>query len=268
MNIYSLKKPCIRIWAMILRHAYLQFKDGYKIIDAFFWPFYDLVVWGFTGIWFSNTTLELPVVTALVTSIVLWTLMYRNAIEISVNVLEEVWNRSLVNFFATPLNAFEWIVSLMFIAFFRSWLTLLFCLFTAYFLFHVNLLFFGWHFIVSCILLMLNGWIVGFFSAGLIIYWGQKAQAIAWPMAWVLAPFIGVFFPIEILPPLIRYSTALLPPSYIFTTMRNYIATGTFSYTHMVIATGLTLLYLWLSIIFFTDMFERAKKQGLARLSG
>lgn len=268
MNIQYLKSSSGRIWAMTMRHLYLQFKDGYKIIDAFFWPLYDLVIWGFTSAWLVKADPSIPLVKTLLAGVVLWTLMYRNSIEISVNVLEEVWNRALVNFFATPLNAIEWIASLMVVAFLRSWLTLGFCILMAKVLYGVNLLSLGWPFIFSIIMLILNGWIVGFFASGLIIRWGQKAQAIAWPMAWILAPFMGVFFPTTVLPKFLFYISKLFPATYIFNGMREYILNGHISYTLYGLSILMTIVYLLFALWFFNRMFERAKEQGLARLCG
>lgn len=268
MELYYLTQSFARIWAMVLRHLYLQFRDAYKIIDAFFWPLFDLVIWGFTSTWLGQNDPSIPLVKTLLASVVLWTIMYRNSIEISVNVLEEVWNRALVNFFATPLSITEWAISLMLVAFLRSWLTLFFCVVMAQLLYNVNLLAIGWPFLFSVLMLILNGWVIGFFASGLIIRWGQKAQAIAWPIAWMFAPFMGVFFPTTVLPKFLFYMSKLLPATYIFNTMREYILTGTLAYDSYAISIVLTFFYFLLAIMFFKAMFEQTKDQGLARLCG
>ena len=61
----------------------------------------------------------------MLTGVVFWQVVWRANYEISVNLLEEFWNQNLVNLFATPLNVWEWSVSLVVLGLLKNVLTLI-----------------------------------------------------------------------------------------------------------------------------------------------
>ena len=72
----------------------------------------DLVLWGVTTRWVETSRGDVPQLgLAILTAVVFWQVVWRTNYEISVNLLEEIWNQNLVNLFATPLNVWEWSVA-------------------------------------------------------------------------------------------------------------------------------------------------------------
>jgi ABC-2 type transport system permease protein len=122
----------LRVKAIIQRHLALQFRDLYRIIDMFYWPFIDLAIWGFTGLSMDNAQTNVLI---LLSGIFLWTVCYRANLEVSVNILEELWGRNLVNLFTTPCTMFDWIGALLALGAVRT------CVTTAVFAFGVWLVY-------------------------------------------------------------------------------------------------------------------------------
>ena len=92
-----------RIWAMVLRNLY-AFKHSYdKLSDAFYWPTLDLFLWGLTSAFIQKSTPDLPnILLIIVSGIVFWIIFWRAQYEITIGVLDELWNKNLVNIFITP----------------------------------------------------------------------------------------------------------------------------------------------------------------------
>ncbi len=98
-----------RIWGVMLRHLFNFNHSLDRWIDAFYWPFFDLVVWGL-----AFAALKGDVhshITMILSAVVLWYVLWRGQYEISLNLLEEFWDSNLVNLLGSPLKLSEWVVS-------------------------------------------------------------------------------------------------------------------------------------------------------------
>ncbi len=114
--------------------------------------------------------------------------------------------------------------------------------------------------------LMMSGWFMGFTASALIIYYGRRVQNLAWMLAYALAPFSAVFYPVSSLPGWAQSVSSGLPMTYIFEGMRQILRGGPLPIRSLAISFGLNVVYLTLSILFFGRMFERSRAKGLGRL--
>lgn len=114
--------------------------------------------------------------------------------------------------------------------------------------------------------LIMMGWWVGIFISGIIVRYGQRIQTLAWSGAYVLMPFCGVFYPISSLPTWAQTIAKIVPGSYAFEGMRMYLSTGIVPVFDLAMSFGLNMVYLVLSLLFFSRMFEKSREMGLSRL--
>ncbi len=256
----------IRIWAVFLRYFYVFAKLDH-LSDLIFWPALDIFLWGMTSVWIQQHQSGIPdIALAILTGLVFWQLVWRGSYEISVNLLQEFWNRNLVNLFATPLKLTEWMCSLMVVGFAKICVSLSFGALIVWLLYALNIFNLGWAFLPFCASVMMSGWFMGFLSAGIIVYYGQRVQMLAWMATYGFMPFSAVYYPISALPSWAQPIAHILPTSYIFEGMRDILFTQTFSLDKLLISLGLNLLYLVLSMAFFKYMFEKSRSKGLSRL--
>jgi ABC-2 type transport system permease protein len=199
-------------------------------------------------------------------ALVLWNSLWRGQYEITVNLLEEMWSRNLVNLFSSPLRIGEWIVAVILLGFTKLIITECFAILAIYFLYATNVLSFGWYLLPFFAALLLTGWAAGFFVAALIIGFGTKIQTLAWSGAFLLAPFSGVYYPISTLPEWAQKVASVIPSSYIFEGMRQVLFKNTLSHELLVKSFLLNGFYLTLALAFFLFMFKRSKAKGLSRL--
>src|SRR5581483_12371917 len=101
-----------RIFAIMLRSYYATKRSLDRSAEVFFMPFIDLVLWGVTSSYLSSFVTgnsKFLLVTAVVAGLVFWQIAYRLSNDVPMNTLEDLWNRNLINSFASPLTFGEWI---------------------------------------------------------------------------------------------------------------------------------------------------------------
>jgi ABC-2 type transport system permease protein len=254
-----------RCWGVFLRYFYLFAKLD-QIADLLYWPAVDIVLWGLTTVWMQQHQAEIPNIALIVlTGLIFWQIVWRGNYEISVNLLQEFWNRNLVNLFSTPLKLIEWIFGVLMLCFCKVFIAMGFGVMFVYLLYALNVFTIGWVFLPFMALLMLSGWVIGFLAASVVIYWGQRFQMLAWMSAYMFAPFSAVFYPVSALPAWAQKVAWCLPTTYIFEGMRTILQGGVLPWGNIGISLGLGLLYLCLSILLFYWTFEKSRSKGLAR---
>lgn len=255
-----------RTKAMIYKY-YLNLTHSYdRLSDMVYWPLLNLIVWGLTGLYFVQESNNPDLLYVLLAGLVFWLVIWTSQYEISVNLLQEIWEKNIVNIFVSPLTISEWIISLIIFGFIRMTISVSFSAIFAFFLYQYKVFIYGYWLIPIVISLILTGWAVGFFVAGFLIKFGQRFQTIAWAGVSLLAPLSAPYYSISILPIWAQKIAYFVPSSYIFEGMRDILQTGAFPLNKLFISFGLNILYLILSIWFFVFMFKKSRKLGLGRL--
>jgi ABC-2 type transport system permease protein len=255
-----------RIYAAFLRYFYCFAKLDY-MTDLFYWPAIDILLWGMTSVWIQKQEGGVSdVALVILTGLVFWQIIWRSNYEITVNLLQEFWNRNLVNLFSTPLKLSEWMVATMGLGILKIMVNVLFSSLLIYLLYALNVFTVGWSFIPFMISLTLSGWFIGYLSGALIVYFGQRLQMLAWMTPYMFAPFSAVFYPISALPVWAQKISYCLPTTYIFEGMRQVLNQGVFPMRMFLTSLGLNIVFIALSILFFTWLFEKSRNKGLARL--
>lgn len=254
-----------RIHALVKRNIILTFRGINPLIDIFYWPFYDIILWGFASAFFQYQTAQ-PVSAIWLTGLVIWQASYRCNLDVSFTLLAELWSRNVVNLFGTPVEINEWIVSSMLLGLFDTLVTVAFSSIVVYLFYGIVVFSIGWYFIPLLLLIMLSGWMIGFFSAGCLIYWGQKVEKIVWVLGWMFVPVSALFYPLKTLPTWAVVVAKMLPMSYVFESLRTYLTEGVMPTSNLLIALAMNVVYLTLSLIFFKMMFHKSRVKGLSRL--
>lgn len=255
-----------RVFAMVLRDFYGLLHSYDRIGDMFYWPAMDLFVWGLTGAYFVQQTHSSNALTIILTGLIFYIVIWRANYEINQNILSEIWDRNLVNIFASPLSLTEWVLSFLIFGLIKMFISLIFSAVLGFLLYKYNIFLYGMWLIPFVLSLLLTGWAAGFFVAGFIIRFGQKIQTLAWTGIYIIVPFSALYYSVSILPVWAQKVALITPPSYIFEGMRQIIFTGKLSYDTLLISFGLNIFYLAIGIWFFVFMFNKSKKLGFGRL--
>src|SRR3989338_2591836 len=144
-----------RIWAVILRYNYLYKHSLDRQVDAFYWPTVDLVLWGVTSTYLASKSPDIPFAVLMVVSgIVLWIILWRGQYEFTVNILEDMWNKNLVNMFSSPLKLSEWISAFVALGVVKSIVSVSFAGLVALVLYKANLFAFSFKLLPILFLLL------------------------------------------------------------------------------------------------------------------
>jgi len=253
-----------RIRAMIYRYALSWNRELEELLEAFWWPSFDILLWGFMTVYLQKQSGAASTVTGfIVGAIIFWMFVYRSQQEIAVLFLREYWNHNFLNIFTSPITITEYLLSTIIVGVFKllisaAWMSLL-----SYLLFHFSIFSFGWYFIPLVLNLLLVGWWAGFLIMGLVIQYGYRVQAFAWSLIVIIQPFSGVMYPVSVLPQWMQSVSYILPTRYIFENMRLVLLTGSIDWIGVGIATALNALYIIIALLFLRYGFAQARKTGM-----
>lgn len=253
-----------RINAILIRHLYLNKRSLPRLLDIFYWPIMDLLVWGFLSVYLDKMNISgLNFVGFLIGALIFWDLLTQSQRSVSVSFLEDVWTRNLLNIFVTPLKVSEFLTSTILIGFVRNIFVIIVISVLAFLFYHFNIFTFGIYLVPFFFNLLLFGWILGIFTTAIILRFGSSAQVLAFGFIFLIQPFSAVFYPLSALPEKVRIFSYILPSTYVFEGMRGVLKNGTFSVTDFLLSLGINAVYFVLVIWFFYAMFSRVKKKGM-----
>lgn len=252
-----------RIKALLIRHLYLYQRSFPRLMDIFYWPVMDLLVWGFFSVYLQKQNLNnLNVVTVLLGALIFWDFLNQSQKAVSVAFLEDVWERNLLNIFVTPLKISEFLTATVLLGLVRIVLISVVMGTLAFLLYHFNLFQFGFSLIPFAANLLLFGWTLGILTTGIILRYGTQAQILAFGFIFLIQPFSAVFYPVSALPPFLRVVANLIPTTYVFEGMRALINTGSLPLFLLSLSFITNIVYLIASLAFFHLMFKRTKERG------
>ena len=252
-----------RVHALVLRYVLLVGRDPSRVVDLVIWPFIDITVWGFLTLYVNQTGTTLPNAMAIfLGGAILWNVFLRAAQDASVSFLDDVWARSVVTLFASPLRLVEYGASLMAVGVIKVILGLSVMGVASWFLYAFDLLTFGPWLLPFAANLVLFGYTLGLLALAAIVRFGGRWQILAWSLPWIVMPVSSVYWPESVLPPSVRLAAQASPMNHIFEGMRAVITTGTMPLWRLAAATAENLVYLALTAALVARVFRNALDRG------
>jgi len=246
-----------------MRHMYLYKRSLPRLMDIFFWPIVELLVWGFLSVYLNEFNIEgVNIITLLLGAIIFWDFLAQSQRAVSVVFLEDVWERNFLNIFVSPLRLSEFLGSTIVIGLVRIFFVGIVMFSLSIILYQFNLFQFGFYLIPFVLNLLIFGWALGLFTTAIIWRFGTSAQVLAFGFIVLLQPFAAVFYPVSSLPLWAHPISYILPPTYVFEGMRAVVMTGSLPVRELLLSFSTNVVYLILIIWFFYAMFRRVKKQG------
>ena len=258
-----------RIGGLILRHAFLVPRNFARWLDIFYWPLLDLLVWGFTTVYLNSQSgaSDINFVVLFLGALISWDVLFRAQQSITITFLEDVWSRNILNLFVSPLTPAEFLLGALTFGMIRHFFTISFMALVAFWLYDYNYFALGFYLVPAIFNLLLFGWSLGIVTTALILRFGQAAEVLAWGLAFLVQPFVGVFYPVDILPELFQTVSRFLPPTYVFAELREIVLNRQFVAWYMWAAFALNIFYLLAARAFFNRLWAAVRRKGyLTRL--
>ncbi len=252
-----------RINALLIRHLYLYKRSMPRLMDVFFWPVMELVLWGFISVYINELGLAgFNAITVLLGAIIFWDLLTQAQRAVSVSFLEDVWERNFLNIFVTPLRLSEFLASTVVLAFVRILLVGVVMSVLGFLFYHFNFLDFGIYLVPFMLNLLVFGSAIGLFTTAIILRYGTSAQVLAFGLMFLVQPFSAVFYPVSVLPEIAQWVAYLLPSTYVFEGMRAVIETGSLPSNLLLGAIVSNLIFFVLFSWYFYHSFAIVKRKG------
>src|SRR5690606_17924862 len=199
----------------------------------------------------------------LIGAMIFWDIMYRSQQGVTLPFLEDMWGRSILNVFISPIRPAEMLAATVVVSLTKILLTATFISLLAYLFYAFDITLLGIPLVPCFLNLLVTGWAVGLVTTALIIRWGQAAEALAWGVPFLLQPFSAVFYPVAVLPAWLQPVSLALPTTHVFEGMREVLSTDALTWTHLAWAIGLNAVWLGLAFAYFRWMLTRARQEGL-----
>jgi ABC-2 type transport system permease protein len=257
------------VMAVVLRYFYLLRGTPARWVPIFAWVAIDIVLWGFISKYLNSVTSSgLNFVPTLLGAVLLFDFFTRVMHGVAGVFLEDVWSRSFLNLFASPITIPQYLLGLVITTTVTSFIGLVVMLLLATLIFGLSFFAYGLMLVPFLLILFLFGVALGICTSAVVLRLGPSAEWFVWPVPAVISPFAGVFYPISTLPAWMQFAGKLLPVSYVFEGLRTIIAGGTVPATSLMWGLGLAVIYVLLACWFFTRVYRNAVRTGiLARYS-
>lgn len=251
-------------FAILLRQYYLMRGSIARLLPLFAWVAVDILLWGFLTRYLNEVAkASFNFVPVLLGAVLLWDFFTRVMQGVTTAFLEDVWSRSFINLFATPLTVSEYVGGLVLTSIATSLIGLVVMLVLATTVFGLSYFSFGLALIPFLLCLFLFGIALGIAGAALVLRLGPASEWFIWPIPAMISPFVGVFYPLATLPHWMQYVAYVLPPSYIFEGMRAIILGHAFSPGLLLWSLCLAVLYILIASWFFLRVYRYAVRTGL-----
>jgi len=247
----------------VKRYMYLLRSSGVRLVELIYWPFLQMLTWGFLQKYLAGTTSPLAQAAGvLIGSMLLWDILFRSNIGFSTTFIEEMWSRNLGNLLTSPLRPYELVAALSLWSVIRLGVSMVPVAAAAYFIFGFNLLDLGLPLVAFFAILVLTSWSLGLIAAGVILRYGLGAEELAWSLAFLLLPLCCVYYPVSVLPDWLKPVALALPPTHVFEGMRSILLHGTFDPTELWWAVSLNAVYLVVGYVTFSRFLVSARVNG------
>jgi ABC-2 type transport system permease protein len=233
------------------------------LIDMFFWPIVDLVLWGLITTFLQDENVHLTVPVAfLLGGLLLWDLVFRSKNGIAIAFLSEGHWRNVVNLLASPLEPVEFLSGIVLYSLSRAAVSWLLMAALAWVLFAFDVLAFGPALVLYVGLLMLFGVALSLVVLGLVLRFGEAVEEMAWAIAGVVVPFAAVFYPLSALPGWAQAIGRAMPPAWVFESMRVVLAGRPMDGGPLLMALVLDVVSIAAAAVFARAMFGVFRRRG------
>ncbi len=259
----ALQQSGLRIYALVMRHIHIWRSSIMRLVDSIYWPAVQMVMWGFmTQYLMPQASFVAQAAGVLLSGLMLWEVVVRGNLSLSIAFLEEMWSRNLGHLFVSPIRSWELATGIIIVALLRTLLGMIPVSLMAWVFFGYSIYTLGMPLLAFFFILQMFSWSIGLAMSGMIMRVGQSAESFAWAAVFILMPISGVYYPVSVLPHWLQVISWCLPPAYIFEGMRAILAEKTVHWDMLGVAFALSVVYLVIGFQVFQWFFRLSRRHG------
>ena len=254
---------------MVTRYGYLMLASWPRLLELAYWPTIQMILWGLINRYLmgqAGATLQGSGV--LISAALLWDILYRAQLGVSLVFFEELYSRNLGNLFVSPLRPGELACSLLIVSLLRTLFGVGVAAALAFVLYEFSIFQLGLALLAFFSNLLIMGWAIGLMIVAMVLRYGLGMEGFAWAIIFAFAPLSGIYYPLSVLPDGVRQIAWFLPSSHVFEGMRELMSSGIFLAEELMTAALLNGVYLLLGVLLFFGAVCQARQRGLILQSG
>lgn len=253
-----------RSTALLLRYLYLLRGSWPRILELAYWPTVQMILWGLITQFFLTTSSWLVEASGvLIAAVLLWDVLFRSQLGVSISFLEEMWSRNLGQLFVSPFRPWEFVTSLLAISLLRTLIGVVPAALLAILLYEYDIFELGLPLLAFFTNLLVMGWAIGLIVAATILRYGLGAESLAWLAIFAIAPLSGIYYPVHVLPDWLLPVAYALPAAHVFEGMRAVMFDQVFRWDYLGYAVALNVLYMGVGFAVLLGAFRAARVRGL-----
>ena len=267
MVLKGLRWKLERILALVYYDLAVTFNSKWQIVETFYYPLTTLIIWGLFaqyagGAGEPGSFIVQAAYTILVVQIY-WSFASLGQSAITSTMMEDVWSGGIRELLITPLKPHEFVIARCFTAVWRSAIVFAMLMLGGYYMFNVGFMFAQPAFVLTLALLTLIVSIgLGVFISALIIHLGVGYGFLSFSLLTMFMMLSAPFYPISVFPEPVLSIAKVMPYTWIFESIRNFIATGAVDAGMLANAAILSAVYFTIAFPTFSVVFKKAKEKG------
>lgn len=258
-----------RVWAVVLQNAFIMRHSPLRMMELFYWPLIEVVLWGFIATFLATTRADIPGgVSVLLGAVLLWDVLFRSQQELVMTCLIDMWDRNALNLYASPLRQFEYVLAGVLFSVARVIVGTSVLVLVTRIAFGFDLLRVGVVLLPAFAVLVGMGWALGLVIRAALLRFGSNAEVLAWSLAFLLQPVAAVFYPVDVLPGWLQSVALAVPAAHVFEALRALFATGEAQLGRLLLAGLLDLVYLAVGAGALSAAMRAVRSRGLLSRPG
>jgi len=238
-------------------------RNIFTLFELFFWPMISLLSIGLLTRFLS---VDGSMVSFLLVGAIGLTILQVAQIDVAYVLLFDMWSKSIKNTFIAPVRSYHLVFGASLFGILRGSVVFAILAIVSRYLFGFNFQEGG----MIPVLIFLAGVfamaaVIGITVCICILTFGQKADVAAWSLSGLIMLVSGIYYPVDVLPPLLQFLAKLLPLTYFLEYYRSIFIPGPH---HLITGVFLAAFYLIMGLLLLDRAIERARRTGiLLRLS-
>ncbi|MGQ9688879.1 MAG: ABC transporter permease [Desulfobaccales bacterium] len=249
-----------KTWAFAARNLLVNRRNVFAIFEMLFWPGVGILS---VGLLTRFLKLEADVVTFVLIGAVSMNVIQIAQLDLSYALLYDVWSKSLKHKFIAPINLAHVLLGAGLVGVLRGLVVFVIMGLLSMWLFGMDLRRPGFSGLIIFLAgMFLNATLIGILVLALVLRFGHRAEVAAWSFSYLLFLLCGLYYPVTILPPVIREVAQLVPLTHFLDYFRQFYGFPRLSPRPLVYGFGQSVVYLALGYLFLRFTLKVALRRG------
>jgi ABC-2 type transport system permease protein len=238
-------------------------RNIFTVFELFFWPMISLLS---IGLLTRFLKVDESMVSFLLVGSIALTVLQVAQMDVAYVLLFDMWSKSIKNTFIAPVHSYHLIFGALLFGVLRGSIVFGILIVVSRYLFGFDFQRGG----LLTVLIFLAGVfataaVIGITVCISILTFGQKADVAAWSLSGLILLVSGIYYPVNVLPPVLQMFARAVPLTYFLEYYRSIFIPGPH---HLATGIFLAVFYLVLGLVLFDRAIDRARRTGiLLRLS-